>query len=82
MFDGKVFFLDVEPTVHLLDKINETGFVRAQRFGAGLHLYAAKEATIEDLSEMLGQIGIDPRLARPTEPNLEDAFIQLMEPRP
>jgi ABC-2 type transport system ATP-binding protein len=82
MFDGKVFFLDVEPTAQLVNKINKTGFVRAQRFGAGLHLYAAKEAPIEDLSELLGQIGIDPRLARPTEPSLEDAFIQLMEPRP
>ena len=82
MFDGKVFFLDVEPTAQLVNKINKTGFVRAQRFGAGLHLYAAKEAPIEDLSELLHQIGIDPRLARPTEPSLEDAFIQLMEPRP
>jgi len=82
MFDGKVFFLDVEPTAQLVNKINKTGFVRAQRFGAGLHLYAAKETLSEDLSELLGQIGIDPRLARPTEPSLEDAFIQLMEPTP
>ena len=82
MFDGKVFFLDVEPTAQLVNKINKTGFVRAQRFGAGLHLYAAKKTQSEDLSELLQQIGIDPRLAKPTEPGLEDAFIQLMEPRP
>jgi ABC-2 type transport system ATP-binding protein len=80
MFDGKVFFLDVEPTAQLVNKVNKTGFIRAQRFGAGLHLYAAKEVQSEDLSELLQQIGIDPRMAKPAEPSLEDTFIQLMEP--
>jgi ABC-2 type transport system ATP-binding protein len=82
MFDGKVFFLDVEPTAPLINKINKTGLVRAQRFGAVLHLYAAKETQSEDLSELLRQIGLDPRMAKPTEPGLEDTFVQLMEPRP
>lgn len=82
MFDGKVFFLDVEPTAQLVDKINKTGFVRAERFGAALHLYAPQETQSKDFSEQLQQIGIDPSTVRPTEPSLEDTFIQLMEPTP
>jgi len=79
MFDGKVFFLDVEPDNKLVSRINKADFFHAQRFGAGIHLYTPKETPIEDLTEFLQEVGIEPHRATPTEPGLEDTFIQLME---
>jgi ABC-2 type transport system ATP-binding protein len=82
-FDGKVFFLDIEPTTELVAKINQVTInqatpVRAQRFGSGLHLYTPIDVHLEDLAHQLQPIGIDPRLISSTEPSLEDTFIQQM----
>ncbi len=82
-FNGRVFFLDIEPTTELVAKVNQATIsqatpVRAQRFGAGLHLYTPVDMRPEDLAHQLQQIGIDPRLISSTEPSLEDTFIQLM----
>lgn len=79
MFDGRVFFLDVEPTAQFVSGINKTDFVRARRFGTGLHLYTSTKIEPENLSAILRQIGVDPEKATPIEPSLEDCFIQLME---
>jgi ABC-type multidrug transport system ATPase subunit len=79
LFDGKVYFLDVPPALELVARINRSGVVQAQRFGAGLHLYTPPEMPRHKLTELLQRNGIDPNKAAPTEPGLEDTFIQLME---
>jgi ABC-2 type transport system ATP-binding protein len=82
-FDGKVFFLDIEPTSELAAKINQVTInqatpVRTQRFGSGLHLYTPVDMRLENLTQQFQQIGIDPGLISSIEPSLEDTFIQLM----
>ncbi len=79
LFDGKVYFLDIEPTRQLVNRINETHLVRSQRFGSGLHLYTSADLNQEDVSAALKRIGVDASKVTPIEPDLEDCFIQLME---
>jgi ABC-2 type transport system ATP-binding protein len=79
MFDGRVFFLNIEPSAGIIREINQATPVRAQRFGAGLHLYTPREMPPEELVKRLQQIGIDSRRLTPMEAGLEDTFIQFME---
>lgn len=78
-FDGQVWFLDSEPTVDLLSKLNSIDGIKAQRFGSALHLYLAKQKSIDHYLPMLNGLGIGPDRLHPTPASLEDRFIQLME---
>nr|HPI32855.1 hypothetical protein [candidate division Zixibacteria bacterium] len=51
----------------------------AQRFGAGLHLYLPRGGRLEPHLPALAACGIRPEQIRKIRPDLEDAFIQLME---
>ena len=79
LFDGRLYYLDLSPTVKLVDGLSALPAVRARRFGAGIHLYLAREDVIENHAQQLAALGIDPVLAREIEPDLEDCFIQFME---
>ncbi|MFH1374289.1 MAG: ABC transporter ATP-binding protein [bacterium] len=78
MFDGRVYFLDVAPDRRLVDHINSVGELHAERFGAGLHIYADSRTTTFDLQKKLKQLDIDPDHLTPVVADLEDTFIQLM----
>ncbi|HWR82660.1 MAG TPA: ABC transporter ATP-binding protein [Candidatus Deferrimicrobium sp.] len=79
LFDGRVFFLDAEPTVELVQRINTSPDLRARRFGSALHLYTGKDAAADDVVRTLIDAGMPSPQLREIPPDLEDCFIQLME---
>ena len=78
-FDGRLYFLDMAPSVKLVDGLNDLPGIDARRFGSGLHLYLAREDAIENYSAMLTALGVDTTDVKEIRPNLEDCFIQFME---
>ena len=78
LFEGSVYFLDIEPEVALVKRLNAVDHVQARRFGAALHLYLDKGWPLDRVSESLRGAGVDPGVLVPVEPNLEDCFIQLL----
>lgn len=80
-FEGEIYYLDAGTESKLIEAINSIEGLGVQRFGAGLHLYLAKGARIENYQSRLQAAGI--AISRLTKSNavLEDAFIQLMQPQ-
>lgn len=78
-FDGQVWFLDHDPTLDLISKLNAVAGIKARRFGSALHLYLDKQQSIEQYMPVLGSLGIGPEVIHPAQASLEDRFIQLME---
>jgi len=79
LFEGKVYFLDMNPTRELVDSLNGIDRVTARRFGSGLHLYTGPEMDIDQLTGVLNRINIGADKITPVAPDLEDCFIQVME---
>ncbi|MBI4721098.1 MAG: ABC transporter ATP-binding protein, partial [Chitinivibrionia bacterium] len=77
-FKGKVYRLDAQPTAERMERLNGIERLGARRFGAAIHVYTPSEKTIEDFNGPLAAIGIAADAAVEVEPDLEDAFIQLM----
>ncbi|MGB2769563.1 MAG: ABC transporter ATP-binding protein [Candidatus Zixiibacteriota bacterium] len=77
-FVGKVYRLDLVPTSQHMERLNEIEGITSRRFGASVHIYTKGSHTIEEYQDDLRQIGIEPNSAIPIQPELEDAFIQLM----
>lgn len=78
-FEGSIFYVDCEPSSHLLDKIKAIDGLSAARFGAGVHLYLAPNDSLDGYLAALGQLGLNRAAISPISPSLEDRFIQLME---
>ena len=79
LFRGTIYSLDRPPQSSLVKSINGIDHVQARRFGSGLHLHLAEEASLSQISEDLSRLGIDRGELTPAAPDLEDCFIQLME---
>jgi len=78
-FSGEVYFVGAAADLELVRRLNELPEVSAQRFGAGLHLYLPRGGRLEPHLPALAACGIRPEQIRRIRPDLEDAFIQLME---
>lgn len=79
LFEGEIYFLDAEPTRHLVDAIEAIAGLNAKRFGSGLHIYLNKDNTLEQYRGQLMAAGVDMSKLSATKAVLEDAFIRLME---
>jgi len=82
IFEGKLFYLDKEPTSTLVKRINSIEGIIARRFGAGLHLLLNQDDKIENYFDKLRFVEIVPEQIKPIKADLEDCFIQLMEHHP
>jgi ABC-2 type transport system ATP-binding protein len=78
-FRGRIYFLDEEPTPALVENLNRIEGLKAQRFGAGLHIYLDESDIIEHHETELSRLNITPDKLTPAAPGLEDRFIQLTE---
>jgi len=78
-FQGKMYKLDCDPTVQLVDRINSIDGVEATRLGGTLHLRLNQHDSVESYSRALQDVGIDLGMITPIQPSLEDRFIQLMD---
>jgi ABC-2 type transport system ATP-binding protein len=78
-FVGQIFYVDFEPDLKILQRLNDIPGMVAQRFGAGLHIYLKPDDRVEKYAMQLRELGIDPDRLTPIAPELEDRFIQLME---
>jgi ABC-type multidrug transport system ATPase subunit len=78
-FVGQLFYVDCEPTVTLLEKVNAVAGLTAVRFGAGLHLYLDQQDNLDRYFAALLEMGITRALVTRINADLEDRFIQLME---
>jgi ABC-type multidrug transport system ATPase subunit len=78
-FEGSIFYVECEPTSHLLEQIRSVAGLSAERFGAGVHLYLDRGDELEHHLDSLGRIGLERSAINPIKPSLEDRFIQLME---
>lgn len=79
IFDGSVFFINITPDARTIERLNNIENVSATRFGAGLHLYLPSDHSPEQYRVELTSVGINPSIAEPIEPDLEDCFIQMIE---
>lgn len=77
-FSGRVYQVNIEPSVRLMDKLNAIEGLDAQRFGASLHLYVGDEFDETDVRVQLEQAGIPSSEFKQISPELEDTFVQLM----
>lgn len=77
-YQGKVFRVDVEPTVQRMDQMTALGGIDARRFGASVHAYIAAEYPTDELYARLESVGVTRDLIQPIPAGLEDVFIQLM----
>ncbi len=78
-FEGRVYYVRFDADVELIRKLNDLDGLKAQRFGAGLHVYVSKGAELEDMSGVLRDLGIPVDELEAVKPGLEDSFIQLLE---
>jgi ABC-type multidrug transport system ATPase subunit len=78
-FSGRIFYLDREPSVKLVNRLNEIDGLSAQRFGAGLHLYLGASDQLDNYASPLSEAGVEKDDLSEIGPDLEDRFIQLME---
>lgn len=79
IFEGQLFYLDVEPSSTTVKAISAIGNISARRFGAGLHLTLPTDDSISNYYAPLAQLGIKEETIKPIKADLEDCFIQLME---
>ena len=79
LFEGRLYYLDVEPASTLVEKLNNIEGITARRFGAGLHLSIDRDDDIEHYRAGIERLGLDFNAINPIEADLEDCFIQLME---
>lgn len=80
LFTGNVFRIDLPPTLERMAILNTAGGMTARRFGGSMHVYLPQEATPEQYRETLQSAGVDLNALQAIAPELEDTFIQLMEP--
>jgi ABC-2 type transport system ATP-binding protein len=78
-FAGRIYYLNCAPTTSLLEQINRLHGLSAIRFGAGIHLYLGSDDRVEHHINDLGALGVRSDQITPTQADLEDRFIQLME---
>lgn len=79
LFDGRLFYLDAEPTASLVRELNDIDGLTSRRFGAGMHLHIDQNDSIDRHFPSFQTIGIDVNKIKAISPDLEDCFIQLME---
>lgn len=79
IFQGNLFYIDIEPTSSIVRKISTIHGISARRFGAGLHLTIGNNDSIEKYQTQLSELGINQDVIKPIEADLEDCFIQQME---
>jgi ABC-2 type transport system ATP-binding protein len=79
IFEGSVYYVDAEPKAQLIDAANAIAGLKAQRFGAGLHLYVRHDEPLGNFTDKLRAAGIQPEQISQTTAALEDVFIQLVE---
>jgi ABC-2 type transport system ATP-binding protein len=77
-FSGRVYSVEVEPTVALMDKLNAIEGLEAQRFGASLHIYVGSDFDDTAMRSRIGQAGVPVNALKQISPELEDTFVQLM----
>jgi ABC-2 type transport system ATP-binding protein len=77
-FVGKVYRADIDPTSERMEQLNKIREVISRRFGSTVHIYTPINRSIEDYYDNLRQIGIEPNVISPVQPELEDIFIQFM----
>lgn len=77
-FSGRVYRAEVSPTFETMQKLNIIKRMTSRRFGGSVHIYTPENHTIEEYYPDLRQIGIEPELITPIQPELEDTFIQFM----
>lgn len=78
-FRGQVFYVDIQADAGLIERINRTEGLSAQRFGAGIHLYIGEDTRIEEYYNELRELAISEADIHRAGADLEDSFIQLME---
>jgi ABC-2 type transport system ATP-binding protein len=81
LFEGKVYYLNVEPKQNIVEAINSISGLSAQRFGAGLHIYLNPGDSIENYRSSLDRAGIELKDLDEVSVVLEDAFIRLLQDR-
>jgi ABC-2 type transport system ATP-binding protein len=79
LFAGSVYRVEVSPTAEHMRLLNGIDVLGARRFGSAIHLYTPAGSTIDDFRGPLAAVGIAAEEAKEVDPDLEDAFIQLME---
>jgi ABC-2 type transport system ATP-binding protein len=79
LFKGKVYSIQALPSSETMNKLEQIEGASFRRFGSSLHLYIDGQDSIDRLGKELGPLGIDEVMIRPTRPELEDVFIQLMK---
>ncbi len=77
-FSGRVYSVEVEPSVALMDKLNAIEGLEAQRFGASLHIYVGSNFDDAVMRTQLAQAGVPESTLKQIAPELEDTFVQLM----
>lgn len=78
LFAGRVYRLDHVPDTGSMEGLNRIDQLSARRFGAAIRVYIPPRRSLVDFSEALAGLGIAAHEAAEVEPDLEDAFIQLM----
>jgi ABC-2 type transport system ATP-binding protein len=77
-FVGKVYRADIDPTSERMEQLNKIREIASRRFGPSVHIYTPANRPIENYYDDLRQIGIEPNVISPVQPELEDIFIQFM----
>jgi len=78
-FAGTVYSVALNPTTDRMTLLNKLEGLSSRRFGSSIHLYLSPDRRIEAYFDRLREIGIEPAMIVPVQPELEDTFIQLME---
>jgi ABC-2 type transport system ATP-binding protein len=76
-YRGKVFQVDVEPTVQRMHQLATAG-LDSRRFGASVHVYIPADYPADELNSRLQGLDVKSDAVREISPGLEDVFIQLM----
>ncbi len=80
-YRGRVFYLDLKSTAETARKLRTSESMQVQRFGDRWHLYTPEHLSLQDVSELLQDLGVEPGSLTEGQAGLEDTFIQFMESR-
>ncbi|UCD18308.1 MAG: ABC transporter ATP-binding protein [Candidatus Zixiibacteriota bacterium] len=78
-FQGMAYRADRLLPIERLDIINAGGGIAARRFGTAIHIYLDRGRTLEEFTDILAAAGLHADTLTQIKPELEDAFIQLMD---
>lgn len=77
-YRGRVFVLPSLPSKENLARLDNRVGLRLQRIGSTLRIRAPETTSLDAISNILREAGIEPRNLRQVSPNLEDVFVDLI----